>query len=107
MENEKKEKLLELIKKRCYITASIFDEEILSLINACILDCIETGIDENIFNQNEDGNYDDLVLNCITNYVKAHRGNDRRDTNQYIKIYESIRNKLSLLKDYNSGDPNE
>ena len=107
MENETEKKLLELVKKRCYITATIYDEEISSLINACILDCIETGVHKDVFNQNEDGSYDDLVVNCITNYVKAHRGNDRSDTNQYLKMYESIRNKLSLLKDYNTGGSNE
>ena len=107
MENEKTKELLELVKKRCYITATIYDDEITSLINSCILDCIETGVHKNVFQKNEDSNYDDLVLNCITNYVKAHRGNDRSDTNQYIKIYESIRNKLSLLKNYNTGDHNE
>ena len=51
--------------------------------------------------------YDNLALNCITNYVKAHRGNDRTDTDKYLKMYESIRDKMSLLEDYKSGVKNE
>ena len=107
MNKEDLEEVISIVKKRCYITSNIYDEEISSLIKASILDCIETGIDENIFKKDKNNKYDDLVLNCIVNYVKAHRGNDRSDTNQYLKIYESIRNKLSLLKDYNKGEDNE
>ena len=100
-------KVFDSVKKRCYITASMYDDEITSLINSCILDCIEAGVNEKVLNETQEGNIDDLVLNCITNYVKAYRGNDRTDTNQYMKMYESIRNKLTLLKDYNTGDKNE
>ncbi len=98
--------ILNIIKKRCYITTSIYDDEITSLINSCILDCIEAGVDKKVFSKKGD-NYDDLILNCITNYVKAYRGNDRSNTNQYMEMYESIRNKLTLLKNYNTGDSNE
>ena len=99
--------MLKIIKSRCYISSNLFDEEIQSLIDACILDCIETGIKKEVFDANEDGNYDNLALNCITNYVKAHRGNDRTDTDKYLKMYESIRDKMSLLEDYKSGVKNE
>lgn len=99
--------MLDLIKSRCYIVSSIYDEEIKSLIQAGILDCIETGIKEEAFKPNKDGGYDDLALNCITNYVKAQRGNDRTDTDKYIKMYESLRNKMSLLEKYKAGTKNE
>lgn len=99
-------KLLIIIKKRCYISSDIFDEEISSLINSCILDCTETGINKDVFNVEED-KINNLVLNCITNYVKAYRGNDRSDTDKYLKMYISIRDKMSLLNDYVSGDKNE
>ncbi len=98
--------MLDIIKSRCYISSNIFDKEIESLIGACILDCIETGISKDVFEKNEDGEYDDLILNCITNYVKANRGNDRTNSENYMKMYISIRNKLSLLKDY-VGEKNE
>ena len=91
--------MLNEIKKRCYITTTIYDDEIQSLINSCILDCIKIGIDKKVFEE-ENGKYNDLALNCITNYVKAYRGNDRTDTEEYLKMYESIRDKLSLIGDY-------
>lgn len=99
--------MLDTIKKRCYISSSIYDDEINSLINACILDCEKTGISKSIFLEKEDGSYNDLALNCITNYVKAHRGNDRYDTDKYIKIYESIRDKMSLSKEFSMENINE
>ena len=99
--------MLKIIKSRCYISSNLFDEEIQSLIDSCVKDCIETGIKKDAFKASQDGKYDNLVLNCITNYVKAHRGNDRTDTDKYLKMYESIRDKMSLLEDYKAGDPNE
>ena len=99
--------MLDEIKTRCYITTKIYDKEIESLIKSCMLDCIKIGIKEEVFNPKEDGKYDDLVLNCIANYVKAYRGNDRSDTEEYLKIYESIRDKLSLVTGYRIGDKNE
>lgn len=100
-------KLLVIIKKRCYISSSLFDEEICSLISSCISDCIDTGINKKVFFEIEDNKFNNLVLNCITNYVKAHRGNDRSDTDKYLKMYESIRDKMSLLNVYISGEKNE
>ncbi len=99
--------MLNKIKARCYIYSNLFDDEIKSLIEACILDCKETGINEEIFKPNEEGKYNNLALNCVTNYVKAYRGNDRSDTDKYLKMYESIRDKMSLLKNYKTGDTNE
>lgn len=92
--------MLEIIKNRCYITTSIYDDEIKSLINACIRDCIRCGIKKEVFDINKDGYHDDLVLNCITNYVKAYRGNDRSQTEEYLKMYTSIRDEISLNANY-------
>jgi len=96
------EDLLPIIKNRCYIVNNIFDEEIKSLISSAIIDCIESGIKEITFEKDVDSNsYDDLVINCLTAYVKAYRGNDRSDTESYMKMYESIRNKMTQLAKYN------
>ena len=93
--------MLETIKKRCYIYTNIYDEEIESLISAGIQDCVESGISKEKFQKNEKTNkYDDQILNCITNFVKANRGNDRSDTNIYMKMYESYRDKMTLESDY-------
>ena len=92
--------MLQIIKQRCYIVADVFDEEIKSLISAGKIDCIQSGISEKVFEKDKDGNYDAQVLNCITAFVKAHRGNDRSDTEIYMKMYESIRNKMTQESDY-------
>lgn len=96
--------MLDLIKERCYITTSIYDKEINSLINACIRDCIRCGIEKDNFEVNSDNEYDDLALNCVTNYVKAYRGNDRSQTEEYLKMYTNIRDEMSLNGKYIGGD---
>ena len=99
--------MLEIIKKRCYIMTNIFDGEIESLISAGIIDCVESGIDQSVFKSNKDGKYDDQVLNCITAFVKANRGNDRSDTELYMKMYEKYRDKMTQENKYRKGDVNE
>lgn len=98
--------LKNIIKKRCYIYTDVFDEEIESLISAGIIDCIQSGVSKNVFEKKEN-NYDDQVINCLTAFVKANRGNDRTDTDMYMKMYESYRDKMTLESDYNGGDINE
>ena len=82
--------MLQIIKQRCYIVTDVFDEELKSLISAGKIDCIQSGISEKVFEQDENGNYD----------AQAHRGNDRTDTEVYMKMYESIRNKMTQESDY-------
>lgn len=99
--------MLSIIKKRCYIMTNIFDDEIKSLISAGIIDCIESGIDKSKFEKNKDGKYDDQVINCLTAFVKANRGNDRSDTDVYFKMYERYRDKMTQESNYKAGDNNE
>lgn len=96
--------MLQIIKQRCYIVTDVFDEELKSLISAGKIDCIQSGISEAVFEKDKDGNYDAQVLNCITAFVKAHRGNDRSDTEVYMRMYESIRNKMTQESDYTNKD---
>ena len=99
--------MLDIIKKRCYIMTEVFDDEIESLISAGIIDCIQSGISPNVFEKNKDDKYDDQVINCLTAYVKAHRGNDRSDTDIYMKMYYTYRDKMTLEKTYKGSDINE
>ena len=92
--------MLDEIKKRCYITSNLFNEEISSLINACIMDLKDANIDTSELKDENINEIDGQLLNCIVNYVKAYRGNDRTDTEQYLKMYESLKNKLSLQESY-------
>lgn len=95
--------MLEKVKARCYINSEVFDDEIKSLINACITDLNDIGIKKDILSCTE---IDDQILNCVVNYVKAYRGNDRTDTEKYLEMYNSLKNKLSMQNDY-VGDINE
>ena len=99
--------MLEIIKKRCYIMTDVFNDEIQSLISAGITDCVKSGISPKIFEKNKEGKYDDQVINCLTAFVKANRGNDRSDTDVYMKMYTSYRDKMTLESDYKAGDDNE
>ncbi len=93
--------LKNIIKKRCYIYSDIYDEEIESLISAGIIDCIQSGVSKDVFEKKEN-NYDDQVINCLVAFVKANRGNDRTDTDMYMKMYMSYRDKMTLEGDYNA-----
>ncbi len=94
--------LTNIIKKRCYIMTNVFDEEIESLISAGIIDCVQSGISPKVF-EKKNNEYDNQVINCLTAFVKANRGNDRTDTDMYMKMYESYRDKMTLESDY-KGD---
>lgn len=95
--------MLGKVKARCYINSEVFDDEIKSLINACITDLNGIGIKEDILSCTE---IDDQILNCVVNYVKAYRGNDRADTEKYLEMYNSLKNKLSMQDKY-VGDISE
>lgn len=97
--------MLEEIKRRCYITSSLYDEEIESLIEACKCDLRDAGIKKTMLDTNK--NVDGQILNCVTNYVKAYRGNDRTDTDKYLLMYESLKNKISLQSEYKEEFFNE
>ena len=92
--------MLDIIKKRCYIVSNIYDDEIHSLINACMQDCISCGVSKASFDKNQNLMYDDLVITAIVSYVKAMRGNDRTDTAVYLGIYQSIRDKMTQDSTY-------
>lgn len=96
----------DIIKKRCYIMTNVFDDEIESLISAGITDCIQSGVSPDVFKK-KNNEYDDQVINCLTAFVKANRGNDRSDTEIYMKMYESYRDKMTLESDYKAGDSSE
>ena len=95
--------MIEIVKKRCYINSKVFDDEISSLIEACIKDLEDVGIKGNLLSSSK---IDGQILNCVVNYVKAYRGNDRTDTEKYLEMYNSLKNKLSMQNDY-VGDINE
>lgn len=93
--------MVEEVKKRCYIVSDLYNDEIESLIKSCKQDLKDVGINENVLNQEKE--VDGQLLNCIVNYVKAYRGNDRNDSEKYLKMYESLKNKISMQESYTEG----
>ncbi len=93
--------MLEIIKARLYIASTVttFDEEIESLISSCKDDAIGSGINPLVFNDIDD-KYDDFVLNLVTSYVKAYRGNERSDTDSYLKMYNQQKISMAMNKKY-------
>lgn len=86
--------MLGKIKKRCGIAVGItvYDDEIQDLINSAKADLIASGVTKEILlSDNEQ------LLNAVACYVKAYRGNDRTDTEKYLKMYGDLRLYLEFL----------
>ena len=92
--------LLTLVKMRCGIPESItaYDEsEIKPLIKDCMIDLQSSGLPVSILPESvEDENPDPRVVTAISLYVLAHHGQDRSDTDLYMKMYRKKIFKLSL-----------
>jgi len=89
--------LLDDIKGQLRIstTNTAFDTEINSLIAAVKNDLDTKGllkIDET----------DDLTFHVIVLYCKGNFGYDNPESERFISLYESLANKMSQLKEYNS-----
>ncbi len=86
--------MLTKIKKRCGIAESItvFDDEIKDLMSSAKADLMSAGVLKEVL-QSENKEY----LNALTCYVKAYRGNDRTDTEKYLKMYRDLRFYLEFL----------
>ena len=87
---------LDKIKRRLYIAAANFDDEILSLVEAARIDMVQSGVKEDIAQDEENDN----VLACIVAYVKAYRGNDPTQIEPYSKVYKAIRDKMTMIDGY-------
>lgn len=86
--------MLEKIKLKCGIASGItvFNTEIQDLINSAKADLMASGVIKDVItSENEQ------LLNAITCYVKAYRGNDRTDTDKYLKMYGDLRLYLEFL----------
>ena len=84
----------ELIKKRCGIASSVtvYDDDIEMYIEDSRSDMIASGVAEELANSDKHPE----TLTAITLYVKAYLGNDREDSEQYLKLYREKVFRLSL-----------
>lgn len=86
--------MIEKIRNSLRIKTDKLDSEIEDLIEACKMDLKIKGVN-NIDEQ------DPLIFQAIKIYCKAYFGIDNKDSEKYIKVYESLRDSLALCGDYN------
>ena len=60
-------------------------------INDCLLDMRDSGVPQKTVEKE-----DERVITAVTLYVKAHLGNDRSDTEKYMKLYQRKVFRLTL-----------
>ena len=79
-------------------TTEAFDEEIKSLIDACLLDLKISGVGEV---------EDELIKRAVGIYVKAHFGSENPDRDGLIECYKSLKIHLALSQKYGDELPHE
>ena len=79
-------------------TTTAFDEEIKSLIEACLLDLNISGVEKTD---------DELVKRAIGIYVKAHFGSENPDRDGLIECYNALKTHLALSEKYGDKLPHE
>lgn len=90
--------MLELIKKRCGISVSVYDEDIENYITDCREDMLAAGVPAELFPENET-EINKQVITAVTLYVKAYLGNDRSDTEKYLDLYRKKVFRLTLERE--------
>lgn len=88
--------MLELIKKRCGISVSVYDEDIEAYISDCREDMLAAGVPESLFPKNQETEINAQVITAVTLYVKAYLGSDRTDTEKYMDLYRRKVFRLTL-----------
>lgn len=86
--------MIEKIKKNLRITHSKLDDEIEDCISACLRDLERVGL-KDVDNKKNDH----LILQCVKLYSRW-QFNFENQAERYRQSYESLRNALSLNKDY-------
>lgn len=79
-------------------TTTAFDEEIETLIEACLLDLKLSGVEKTD---------DELVKRAVGIYVKAHFGSENPDREGLIECYNSLKTHLALSEKYGDELPHE
>lgn len=98
--------MLEAVKNALRITHGALDSEIVSIINAALLDMSRVGIVTDKIDIADSATYDELILQCVTLYSKWNF-NFLSKSEQWLKAYENLRNAMSLCSYYNGGDADE
>ncbi len=86
--------MLNIIKNRCGIAESVtvYDSDIELYIKDCLADLRASGVPESAINSDDN----EGAITAVSLYVKAFLGNDRTDTEKYMKLYRNKVFRLSL-----------
>lgn len=87
------EEMFLLVKKRVGIAESVkvYDEDIENYLEDCKQDMLDSGVPAEIMEKQ-----DSRVATAAALYVKAYLGNDRTDTEKYLKLYREKVFRLTL-----------
>lgn len=88
--------MLEKVKLALRIKSNILDLEIEDLIEACKIDLSISGV-----KKIEES--DPIINRAIILYCKANFGLENKDSDNYQKSYDLLKQSLSLCGDYNVG----
>lgn len=88
-----KGEMFALVKKRCGIAdaSGAYDIDIEGYLADCEQDMLDSDVPKSTVE-----NRDQRVATAATLYVKAHIGNDRTDTEKYLKLYREKVSRLTL-----------
>lgn len=83
--------MLEKIKLSLRINNNAYDDEVLSLIEACKLDLKISGIASSLINVD-----DPLIKQAIISYCKGHFGYDNPDSEKFKESYSLLKQHLAI-----------
>ncbi len=89
--------MLDIVKKRLRLKAASFDDDVTSLIQEARSDLEQSGI----LHEKAQSDDDPLIRRAVSFYCLAHFGKDNKDADRYLRCYESLRDKLCLVGEYN------
>lgn len=86
--------MLDIVKKRCGIAeaVTVYDSDIEMYIKDCIADMLASGVPMHAIKSKRNAG----AVTAVSLYVKAYLGNDRTDTEKYLKLYRDKVFRLSL-----------
>lgn len=87
--------MLGIVKSRCGIVESVtvYDVDIDLYIKDCLADLSASGVPKRLI---ESAAECEGIITAVSLYVKAYLGNDRADTEKYLKLYRDKVFRLSL-----------
>lgn len=87
--------MLDNVKLAVRIKNTAYDLELNDLIEACKADLKRVGIKDEKINSD-----DALIKRLIIIYCKTHFGYDNSDFERLTRVYNDLRNSISLSKEY-------